>query len=96
MIDDGVRRAKAVDVAGGPNACVTCEVWDESLQNVTDVLDVPVKDLRSPYSTIDATGPKGAARWDYAKASTADGTAAPVQVRPGSQGTPIPDVEVIE
>jgi hypothetical protein len=85
---DGVRRAKAAELAG--MTTIKAEVLGMSGQTI----DVPIEALLSPKAAIDATG-AGLGRWLTTLQQTSAGSVPPpILVQPGARGTPIPDVRI--
>jgi hypothetical protein len=89
LIDDGVRRAKAADLAG--QATIWARVGGRQEQKL------PVDQLRSPKSEIDVKRPDELQRWRNVKQGMAtDPDLLPaIDVRPGSGGVRIRDVRVV-
>ncbi|MBK8069011.1 MAG: RHS repeat-associated core domain-containing protein [Rhodanobacteraceae bacterium] len=86
-IIDGVRRAKAADLVG--NATIPGTVAGGGAQ------DIPVAALLSPNkSSIDVSTPVAMDRYMRVQEATQNGVVLPpIQVQPGSRGTPIKDVD---
>jgi hypothetical protein len=93
-IQDGVRRAKATDILTDGQGTVRANVRD-SAGNLTETTDIPVGDLLSPHkSTNDVSSSPGAAkRFSSVVEGVREGATPPIEVTPGSTGTPIRDVE---
>jgi hypothetical protein len=92
-IVDGVRRAKAAEIAvakGVGNGTLPAEV----LGQPGKIIQVPVSALRSPKAVIEANTPPTLARWLYQNLyPTLRGSEPPpILVTPGSTGIPIPQV----
>ncbi len=90
-IDDGVRRAKAAQIAGHR------EIWAQVAGSPTE-RKLPLDSLLSPKKTIDVRAPVERQRWENVKAGMAEepDLFPPINVVPGPQGTPLKDVEVID
>lgn len=88
-IDDGVRRAKAADLAGQKEIWATVQGGPEQ--------KLPVDSLLSPKKEVNVTAPDALARWISVK----QGMAAepdlfpPINVRPGTYGIPIRRIPVV-
>jgi hypothetical protein len=81
---DGVRRAKAAEMAGKPT------IGAEVIGSGGKVVEVPIEALRSPKAGIDATG-SALPRWLSTLKQTLSGAEPPpILVQPGVRGTPIP------
>jgi hypothetical protein len=90
-IMDGVRRAKAAEIAG--HEMIRAELYGPGGK----IIDVPIKSLLSPKATIDTTlSPAELPRWLNTLRQTLSGSKPPpIQIQPGSVGTLIPKVDVI-
>jgi len=86
---DGVRRSKAVEMAGGST------IRAEVIGSGGRIVEVPLDALRSPKTVIDATTNSGLSRWLNTLRQTLGGSEPPpILVQPGARGTPIPQVTV--
>ncbi len=91
-IGEGVRRAKATDIVTNGNGSVNAKVLVGD--KVVETKDIPCCDLLSPKESIDVTSTrKKFERWQSIVEGAKDGTLPPIEVRPGTRGTPISDVE---
>jgi len=88
-ISDGVRRAKAADLAG--HEMIWAVVEGEATER-----RAPVRSLLSPKRVIDICTPREQRRWENVRQGMADepDLLPPVVIRPGSNGVPIRDVPV--
>ena len=89
-ITDGVRRAKAADIAGHDT------IWAE-VGNSSKEEKIPVRALLSPKKVIDVSSQRELARWDSIKRWMArqPDLFPPIHIAPGSNGTPIEEVSVV-
>jgi hypothetical protein len=90
MINEGVRRAKAADLAGHQT------IWAQIGQS-TQETKIPVDSLLSPKRTIDVRLPRELARWQSIKRAMLEepDLLPPIHVLPGSRGVPIRQVTVV-
>ena len=88
-ITDGVRRAKAAELAGHDT------IWTQVGASTTEQR-VPIKSLLSPKDEIDARG-LGSERWLSVKRgmSQEPDLLPPIHVVPGTKGAPIHQVKVL-
>lgn len=88
-INDGVRRAKAADLAGHDT------IWARVGRNVVE-RKVPIRALRSPKTEIDLRPRGERERWESVKAGMAKepDLFPPIDVVPSADGVPIEDVRV--
>jgi hypothetical protein len=89
-IIDGVRRAKAADLAGQDTIRATVMQGDVA----TGEVDVPISQLLSPKEAIDvSSSPAQFGRWQSIMEGTQQGARLPnIQITPGTSGTPISGV----
>ena len=89
-IIDGVRRAKAADLAEYDTIWAVVE--GESRER-----KVPVRSLLSPKRQINVSTPRELQRWENVRRGMAEApdVLPPIVVRPGTTGTPIRDVPVV-
>ena len=86
-IEAGVRRAKAAWLCGHDTIAAR-------IGGIGEVVQVAIKNLRSPKMVIEDGGPRGAS-WGVIYCMTRRGQELPpIDVVPGNFGTPIADVEV--
>jgi hypothetical protein len=90
LIDDGVRRAKAAQLAGRDTVPVEIGAPPET--------QIPIKCLRSRKRNIELNTADDKARWDQITKEYRPGgepdLLPPIQARPGTDGIPIEDVTV--
>jgi hypothetical protein len=90
VIDDGVRRAKAAQLAGR----VTVPVQIGSPPE----MQIPINRLRSRKRNIELNTPEDKSRWEQITREYRPGgepdLLPPIQARPGNEGIPIEDVTV--
>lgn len=88
QIMDGVRRAKAAQLAGSSS------IRAEVLGSGGKVVDIPLEALLSPKTSIDTSG-AGLSRWLTTLQQTLAGSPPPpILVQPGGQGTPLTQVVI--
>lgn len=88
---DGVRRAKAAELAG--RMTITAEVRVGG--RIVETVEVPLSSLRSPFkSAIDVSSrPQQMQRFqDIVRGTTAGDPLPPITVQPGSRGPSISDI----
>jgi len=87
-IRDGVRRAKAADIAGRET------IWAQIGESKQEQ-KVPIRSLLSPKSQLDVSRQRE--RWINIKRQMAEepDLLPPIHIEPGSAGTPIHDVPVV-
>ena len=91
QIMDGVRRATAANLTGATT--IDAEILDANMVS-QGVQQVPINSLLSPKEFIDLSG-SGAYRWNRVLDGTQSGaTLPPIQITPGSIGTPIRNVTI--
>jgi len=91
QIMDGVRRATAANLTGATT--IDAEILDANMVS-QGVQQVPINSLLSPKEFIDLSG-SGAYRWNRVLEGTQSGaTLPPIQITPGSIGTPIRNVTI--
>jgi len=91
QIMDGVRRATAANLTGATT--IQAEILDANMVS-QGVQQVPISSLLSPKEFIDLSG-SGAYRWNRVLEGTQSGaTLPPIQITPGSVGTPIRNVTI--
>jgi len=90
MINEGVRRAKAADLAGRRT------IWAH-VGRSTQETKIPVDLLLSPKKIIDVRAPRELARWQSVKSGMVEepDLLPPIHVLPGSKGIPIRQVTVV-
>ena len=89
-IIDGVRRAKAAEKLG--HKTIPGKIFDE-WGNEIGRTDIPIDKLRSPKDFIEVDKQVHMDRWTKTWEQTKAGsTPPPIEVTPGSKGTPIKDV----
>ena len=86
-IVEGVRRAKAAWICGQ-------ETIRARLGGIGGILQVPLRNLRSPKTTIADEGPRGTDWGGIYRATQRGEELPPIVVVRGTEGTPIADVEV--
>ncbi len=86
---DGVKRAKATDVAGGKTIKAEIDVGGRTV----GTREIPVREVLSPRQEISTAG-AGLDRWIRAVKDVMSGNAKPIRVTPGTKGTPIKDVKI--
>src|ERR1044071_2193958 len=87
---NGVRRAKAAEIAGHTGIEAEIEVGGRTVGRQT----LPLDALRSPKEAISTAG-SGLDRWLDTLGKTLSGSKPPaIRVTPGTRGTPIPDVQI--
>jgi hypothetical protein len=88
---DGVRRSKAAEIKGDTH--IDAHIVSKDGQTIGKG-KLPLDALRSPKKAIDTSG-AGLDRWlDTLRKTMSGSKAPPIQVTPGSKGTPIKDVEI--
>jgi RHS repeat-associated protein len=87
-IIDGVRRAKAAELAGKNSISAEIEGGGGK------ITQIPIESLRSPKTAIETEDATSSTRWERAVREAADGSAFPIRVQPGTSGTPISEVKV--
>lgn len=86
-----VRRATAADLTGATT--IQAEIFDANMVS-QGFQEVPINSLLSPKEFIDLSG-SGAYRWNRVLQGTQSGaTLPPIQITPGSIGTPIRNVTI--
>jgi hypothetical protein len=90
MINEGVRRAKAADLAGHRT------IWAQVGQSTTET-KVPVDSLPSPKKVIDVRAPRELVRWQSIERGMSEepDLLPPIHVLQGSRGVPIRQVTVV-
>ena len=90
VINEGVRRAKAADLAG------RATIWAQVGTSMKEQ-KVAVDSLLSPKKVIDVGTPREFTRWRNIKTGMAQepDLFPPIHVIPGANGTPIRDVKVV-
>jgi hypothetical protein len=90
VINEGVRRAKAADLAGRKT------IWAHVGTSMKEQ-KIELQWLLSPKKTIDVGSPRELARWQSIKAGMTQepDLFPPIHVIPGSYGTPIARVRVV-
>jgi hypothetical protein len=90
-IDDGVRRAKAAQLAGHR------DIWARVGESSTE-RKLPIESLRSPKKVIDVRQEGERERWEGVRKGMAQepDLFPPIDVMPGAHGTPIGEVTVID
>lgn len=86
-IDEGVRRAKAAWLCGH-------ETIAARIDGLGEIIQVPIAFLLSPKTRIEDNGPRGGSWGTIYRATQRDATLPPIIINPGTNGTPIADVEV--
>jgi hypothetical protein len=94
-IQDGVRRAKAAHQLGKPT--IPARIADGG--RLGPVVEIPIQNLRAPKKVIETWG-AGFSRWRKVHKAVETGAfpngepVPPIEVKPGSRGVPIQDVEI--
>jgi hypothetical protein len=90
MINEGVRRSKAADLAGRRT------IWAQIGQSIQET-KISVDSLLSPKKIIDVRLPRELARWQSIKRGMIEqpDLLPPIHVIPGSRGVPIRQIEVV-
>jgi hypothetical protein len=89
-IIDGVRRAKAAEIAGRTGIEAEVHMAGRIVRRET----IPLDALRSPKEAI-STAEAGLDRWlDTLRKTLSGSKPPPIQVTPGTRGTPIPNVRI--
>ncbi len=96
-IIDGVRRAKATEIAcaicNGPNS-IEAEIFAADGSSM-GTANVPLTSLFSPNKSVIDTAGQGLSRWiDVLKGAMQGDKLRPITVTPGSRGTPLSKVEI--
>jgi hypothetical protein len=89
-IGEGVRRSKAAEIL--KKESIPARIIREG--QAEELRDLPLTSLRSPREVIDASTLTDAERMASVLEGTRKGTVPPIDVRPGSRGTPIKDVKI--
>ncbi len=90
-IGEGVRRSKAADILS--QETINARIIREGQKD--EFRDIPLSSLRSPKEVINASNLTDAERMANVLEGTRKGVMPPIDVRPGSRGTPIKDVKII-
>jgi hypothetical protein len=89
-IGEGVRRSKAAEIL--KKESIPARIIREG--QADELRDLPLTSLRSPREVINASTLTDAERMASVLEGTRKGTVPPIDVRPGSRGTPIKDVKI--
>jgi RHS repeat-associated protein len=89
-IAEGVRRSKAADMLN--QETISARVIREG--QADELVDLPLSTLRSPKPVIEARSLTDAERMASVLEGTRNGNMPPIDVRPGTRGTPIKDVKI--